>query len=126
MAKYRTALGRSLDMSELISRNEKTRAVGNMKVNARGDTIDANGKIIESATNKVNSGYAKTVGNRSAHSLRGAKPRRPGNDATSPKKPNPLAASVHKPELSKYELELESEMADDFEIEKIKAKESGK
>ena len=66
MSKYRTALGKTVDMSELVARNEKTRAVGNMKVNARGDTIDAFGKIIEPVTNKVNSGYAKTVGNKMA------------------------------------------------------------
>ena len=45
MANYRTAMGKSVDMAALTAKNEKTRAVGNMKVNARGDTIDAQGRV---------------------------------------------------------------------------------
>lgn len=107
MTKYRTAQGRTLDMSALAAKNEKTRAVGNMHVNARGDAIDAHGKIIESATSKVNKNYAKTVGNRSAMA-RG----------------NPLARSAPKPPIEDTLTELEKEFADttqeDIEIEKIK------
>lgn len=129
MAKYRTALGRMVDMSELVARHEKTRAVGNMKVNARGDTIDAFGKIIEPVTSKVNSGYAKTVGNRAAQPVKSAaKPRRPGNDPTSPKKqivvpPQPVP-TPEPVELTEYEQELEAEFEDDLEIEQIKAREN--
>ncbi len=123
--KYRTALGRTLDMSELIARNEKTRAVGNMKVNARGDTIDSSGKIIEPVTSKVTNNYAKTVGNKTAQPVRTNKVRRPGNDPTSPKKTAvPQGATSAKPELTAYEKELEADMEDDFEVERIKAKES--
>lgn len=64
--KVKTALGKTLDMGGLIQRNEKIRAVGNMSVNARGDTIDSNGKIIKSANEKVANSYSKTVGNKSA------------------------------------------------------------
>lgn len=46
MANYRTAMGKTIDMTSLAKRNEHTRAVGNMSVNARGDTIDAKGKVI--------------------------------------------------------------------------------
>ena len=53
MAVYRTAQGKQIDMAALAAKNEKTRAVGNMKVNARGDTIDGFGKIIEPVTAKV-------------------------------------------------------------------------
>lgn len=66
MTSYRTAQGRTLDMSALAAKNEKTRAVGNMKVNARGDTIDSQGRVIEPVTSKVNKHYSKTVGNKSA------------------------------------------------------------
>lgn len=62
MAQYRTAQGKVVDMASLVAKNEKTRAVGNMKVNARGDTIDAYGRVIESVTEKVTNQYAKTVG----------------------------------------------------------------
>ena len=40
MAQYRTAQGKNIDMAALAAKNERTRAVGNMNVNARGDTID--------------------------------------------------------------------------------------
>lgn len=66
MGVYRTATGKQIDMGALIARNEKTRAVGNMKVNARGDTIDGHGRIIEPVTTKVSKNYGKTVGNKSA------------------------------------------------------------
>ena len=54
MKNYRSAMGKTIDMAALASRNEHTRAVGNMRVNARGDTIDANGRIIKPVTDKVN------------------------------------------------------------------------
>jgi len=43
---YRTAKGREIDMTKLISQNELTLAVGNMSVNARGDKIGPGGQII--------------------------------------------------------------------------------
>lgn len=90
MAKYRTALGKVVDMATLASKNEKTRAVGNMKVNARGDTIDAFGQVVKPATSKVNEVYSKTVGNRSAQPV-AQKPRRAGNDPM-PARPAPAVA----------------------------------
>lgn len=61
MAVYRSANGRSVDMSQLSARHEKVRAVGNMNVNARGDVIDSNNKIIKDNTNRVKNTYNKTV-----------------------------------------------------------------
>ena len=68
MAKvYKTARGRSLDMASLISKHEKTRAVSNVNsVNARGDEIDAYGKIVVPATEKVSNSYATQVGSQTA------------------------------------------------------------
>ena len=68
MAKvYKTARGRSLDMASLISKHEKTRAVSNVNsVNARGDEIDAYGKIVVPATEKVSNSYATQVGHQTA------------------------------------------------------------
>ena len=43
---YRTMQGRAIDMDKLRSQNELTPAVGNMKVNARGDEIGPGGKIL--------------------------------------------------------------------------------
>jgi len=112
MTTYRSAMGKSVDMASLHQRNEKVRAVGNVKnLNARGDTIDAFGRIVQPVTEKVNKAYSKTVGNRSAN----------------PTKPQPqIQADVLKtevPELLPEELELEESLEDDLEIEKIKQEE---
>lgn len=115
MANYRTALGKSVDMAALQTRNERTRAVGNMSVNARGDTIDAFGNVIKPVTEKVNEKYAKTVGNRSAHARK---------TAPSQQKPaTPPAPKVDFKELTELERELEENADDDIEVEQIKAAE---
>jgi len=44
---YRTMQGKEIDMGKLVNQNETTIAVGNMKVNARGDRIGPGGKIIQ-------------------------------------------------------------------------------
>ena len=44
---YRTARGRELDMTKLVNQNELAIAVGNAKVNARGDKLGPNGQIIQ-------------------------------------------------------------------------------
>lgn len=61
MAVYRSATGRAVDMSQLAAKHEKVRAVGNMNVNARGDVIDSNNKIIKDNTKRVKNNYNKTV-----------------------------------------------------------------
>lgn len=127
MAKYKTALGKVLDMSALIAKNEKTRAVGNMKVNARGDVIDAKGNIVKRVTEKVTENYGKTVGNRSAQPVR--KPARSGDNTPRPARQQVPAnkgvnQKVNEKELTDYEKELENDMQDDDEIEKMKAQEN--
>jgi hypothetical protein len=120
MSNFRTAMGKTVDMSSLIARNEKTRAVGNMKVNARGDTIDAHGRIIKPVTEKVSDNYAKTVGNRSANVVK--KPNQLQPDA--PKAEVPKAPEIDLAELNPMERELEESFAEEeIEIEKIKAEE---
>lgn len=111
MAQYRTAQGRTLDMSALAAKNERTRAVGNMKVNARGDTIDSQGKIIEPVTAKVTNQYSKTVGNASAR----------------PVTPRPQQTKPAEPVLEeKLPTEEDFDSVDDVEIEQIKAQETQK
>jgi hypothetical protein len=46
-------------MGALRLQNEKVRAVGNMKVNARGDEIDERGRVIRKKTEQVNTQYQK-------------------------------------------------------------------
>lgn len=43
---YRSMQGKEIDMNKLINLNETTPAVGNMRVNARGDELGAGGKIV--------------------------------------------------------------------------------
>ena len=43
---YRSMQGKEVDMNKLINQNEMTVAVGNVKVNARGDELGPGGKII--------------------------------------------------------------------------------
>ncbi len=43
---YRTANGKTVDMDLLRQRNELTPAVGNSRVNARGDELGPGGKIV--------------------------------------------------------------------------------
>jgi hypothetical protein len=43
---YRTMQGKQIDLDLLIKRNEMTPAVGNARVNARGDELGPGGKII--------------------------------------------------------------------------------
>jgi hypothetical protein len=117
MATYRTAMGKSVDMNALRSKNEKTRAVGNVKnLNARGDTIDAHGRVIKPVTSKVTDGYNKTVGNRSAQVTR--RPPQP-SQKIQPDKPK-----IDLTELTAEEREFEESLEDDLEIEKIKEAET--
>ena len=44
---HRTARGQTIDMESLRLANEETIAVGNMKVNARGDELGFGGKIVK-------------------------------------------------------------------------------
>lgn len=44
---YRTMQGREIDIEKLMRENELMPAIGNMKVNARGDELGPNGKIIK-------------------------------------------------------------------------------
>lgn len=64
---HRTASGKSIDMSALASKNENVRAIGNMNVNAKGDLIDSNNKVIAPASQRVARSYNKTTQNPSAN-----------------------------------------------------------
>lgn len=60
---YKTAQGKTVDMGRLMVQNEKTRAVGNMKVNARGDMVDDMNNIVSTKTQQVNNQYNKQIQN---------------------------------------------------------------
>ena len=111
MAKFKSAMGKVVDMNALAAKNERVRAVGNMKVNARGDSIDSQNRIIKPVTEKVNDNYSKTVGNRSAQ------PTKNKNVV------QPVKQDIVLEELTPFEKDIENSIEDDIEVEKIKAKE---
>jgi hypothetical protein len=117
MAKYRTAQGKVIDMSQLASKNEKTRAVGNMSVNARGDTIDGQGKIILPVTKKVGEKYQRTVSNRAANIVK-----RKQVDSFTPIESAPAPETkIDLSEFADEELEFLDTSEEDNAIEAIKA-----
>lgn len=56
---YKSANGKPVDMGALRLQNEKVRAVGNMKVNARGDEINDLNQVIRKKPEQVNSQYGQ-------------------------------------------------------------------
>jgi len=56
---YRSANGKTVDMGAIRLQNEKVRAVGNMRVNARGDEIDDNNNVIRKKSEQVKGQYQK-------------------------------------------------------------------
>ena len=58
---YRTAQGKVVDIGALMLQNEQTRAVGNMKVNARGDKVDASGKPVSTRNQQVTKAYNRQI-----------------------------------------------------------------
>ena len=55
---YRSMQGRVVDLDMLIKRNELTPAVGNARVNARGDELGPGGKIIRKREEVVQDYYS--------------------------------------------------------------------
>ena len=58
---YRTAQGKMLDMGSLVLQNENVRAVGNMNVNARGDIIDNQDRVLATRGEQVNRNLNRTT-----------------------------------------------------------------
>ena len=56
---YTSVRGKEIDMEKLSLRNEKTLAVGNMRVNARGDELGEGGKIVRTREQVLQDYYAQ-------------------------------------------------------------------
>ena len=56
---YRSATGKTVDMGALRLQNERVRAVGNMRVNARGDMINDANEVIRTRNEQVDKQYQK-------------------------------------------------------------------
>ena len=50
---YQTAQGQSIDLGAIVLKNEHVRAVGNMNVNARGDRIDNDNRVVDERSQQV-------------------------------------------------------------------------
>ena len=57
---HRSMRGKNVDMDLLRKRNELTPAVGNARVNARGDELGPGGQIIKKREDVVSEHYAQT------------------------------------------------------------------
>ena len=58
---YRTMQGKDIDMDLLRQRNELTPAVGNVRVNARGDELGPGGKIIKKREEVLSDYYEDNI-----------------------------------------------------------------
>jgi hypothetical protein len=58
---YKSAMGHVVDLGALMLQNENVRAVGNMGVNARGDTVDNTNRVVESRNKQVQKHYRRQV-----------------------------------------------------------------
>ena len=71
---YRTMQGRMVDIEKLRGANENVQAVGNMKVNARGDVLGPGGTIVK-PKEKVMKEYYETPKGRAQDNPRVKTPR---------------------------------------------------
>lgn len=58
---YKSAMGKEVDLGALLLQNEHVRAVGNMNVNARGDVLDENNRVIDRKNQQVQRQYKRTT-----------------------------------------------------------------
>jgi hypothetical protein len=59
---YRTMQGRMVDIDQLRAANESVQAVGNMKVNARGDVLGVRGQVITPKSQVMQKYYEQPKG----------------------------------------------------------------
>jgi hypothetical protein len=66
---YRTAQGRQLDIEKLRLQNESVPAIGNMRVNARGDQLGPGGKVVKSREQMLDDHYKTNVSKRANNTV---------------------------------------------------------
>jgi hypothetical protein len=57
MAKYKSMQGKVVDMDQLLAKHELAPAVGNVRMNARGDLLGAGGKVVQPREEQVAAYY---------------------------------------------------------------------
>ena len=99
---YRTLRGKLVDMDLLQKKNELTPAVGNSRVNARGDELGPGGKIVKKREDRVKEYYGANVAQESTG--RAKRQATPTVEAPQPKvAPDPIAEDVTPQELEQLE-----------------------
>jgi hypothetical protein len=61
---YKTMQGKEIDMAALAMKFETTPAIGNARMNARGDELGPGGKIIKKREDIVNEFYRNSTENK--------------------------------------------------------------
>ena len=67
---YTSAKGQPVDMERLVMKNETTPAVGNLKVNARGDELGPGGQVIRSREEIIQDYYRTHQGSAAQYAKR--------------------------------------------------------
>lgn len=117
MAKtYRTAQGKSLDIEKLRLQNELIPAIGNMRVNARGDQLGPGGKVVKNREEMVNQHYQNNLSTKTKKNVaeadviptKGGKSKRVEKIEPS----NTQLDMASKPVVKKEELPIEDDFVD--------------
>ena len=102
---YRSAQGKSVDLGTIMLQNEHVRAVGNMKVNARGDKLDSNNRVIETKARQIQKQNDRTTTNVSSAPVhtgsKKARAARTNSETPAPETvstPDPVVPSAPEPE----------------------------
>jgi len=131
MSRFKSAIGKEIDMAALAGRFEHVRAAGNMGVNARGDVIDGKNQVILDNNQRINSVYNKTVSNKADNLSMADKLRQATADDTipeikkselTPDEPMYVPPQVEEVDIvTPEEMELlnDDEVADDFSVDDI-------
>jgi hypothetical protein len=137
-SQYRSAMGKPVDMAAIRTKNENVRAIGNMKVNSRGDIIDSHNQIVQPASQRVNRVYTKTTSAKTptadveqpvvqqapaTSTIRRVEPVAPVQPVT-PTKLDPVVDLFE--ELSETEMEFEMDDEVDFEMPPVEQPKSKK
>jgi hypothetical protein len=126
MSRIRSAIGKEIDMSALVSKHEHVRAAGNMGVNARGDIIDSKNEVIMDNNQRIGGVYNKTL----ASKMHEATMNNPDQEQPEIKKsdlipdepmyvPPPVEEEVDIVTPEEMELLNDDEVADDFSVDDI-------
>jgi hypothetical protein len=117
---YTTMQGKQIDMDLLRKRNELTPAVGNVRVNARGDELGPGGKIIKKREDVIKDYYNNSsmpVADEPSHlaaPVSTAQVETKEKPKASTKKTSKAQQKVEEAELSKDEQEMFEDMDDEW------------